>query len=141
MPFALLLIGIVLVMAAANNTLTQLGQQLKKDFTGQGNFLNWLAAVGIVGSIGYIPQMRTLSRVFLGLICLAILMTSGRRGVFSAFQGALNSGGGSSATAGTPAPAVYPQYNQNMPVATPQPGAAAGIPQPQNNPFQTGSLY
>lgn len=76
MPFALIIIGLVLVICAARGTLGQLGTLLKGDFTGQGNFVYWLAAMGIVGSIGYIRQMQPFSRAFLALVLVAMLLSN-----------------------------------------------------------------
>lgn len=89
MPFALLFIGIILVLSAANGTLTALGAQLKKDFTGPGNFVAWLAAVGIIGALGYIPQLEKFSRAFIGLLLVVIFFAAGKQGKFQAFQQAI----------------------------------------------------
>jgi len=100
MPFALLLVGILLVVAAVRNTVTDnstTGQKglttlVKGDFTGQNNFIYWLVAILVIGALGYIDSLKTLSRAFMGLILVALFLT-GKNGsnFFSGFQSALSS--------------------------------------------------
>ena len=88
MPFALLAIGLLLVIAAYNNTQTVLASQLKKDFSGNTGFIYWIAAVLIIGVIGYIKPMQTVSRAFLALILVVIFLTNS--GFFAQFNSALS---------------------------------------------------
>ena len=90
MPFALVFIGLVLIVTGAKDTYQQLGNQLKGDFTGNGNFTYWLAAVGAVGAIGYSDTFRLPSRLFLALIVIAMVIRNG--GVFQNLQAALAAG-------------------------------------------------
>lgn len=92
MPFALLAIGLLLVIAAYNNTQTVLAAQLKKDFSGNTGFIMWIAAILIVGAIGYIRPLQTVSRAFLGLILVVIFLTNA--GFFSQFNAALSGAAG-----------------------------------------------
>jgi hypothetical protein len=91
MPFALLLIGAVLIIAAIRGTYADLGKQLTTDFTGSGSgsFLVWIAAIGAVGALGYSPVLRTPARMLLALVILAMVLTNGRRGLFSRLQQAV----------------------------------------------------
>lgn len=84
MPFALLLIGAVILVAAIRGTHTALGKQVVSDFTGSGNFLIWLAAIAAIGALGYSPVLRTPSRMLLALIVLAMLLAN--RGFFDKFK-------------------------------------------------------
>lgn len=77
MPFALVFIGLVMVITGAKGTHKDLGNQLVADFTGPNNFLYWLAAIGAVGSLGYIPAMRPFSRVFMALIIIVMVIRNG----------------------------------------------------------------
>ena len=97
MPFALIIIGMILVLAGYQNTLGQLGTLIKGDFTGPQNFLYWFAALVIIGSIGYIdqPNVRMLSRVFMGLLILVILMVASKRGLVQNFASTLGTVTGS----------------------------------------------
>ena len=81
MPFVFLFIGFVIIAVAIRNTYSQLGALLSKDFTGQNNFFFWLAAIGIIGAIGYIKDARGISRAFLALILISMVLSD--RGFFA----------------------------------------------------------
>jgi hypothetical protein len=85
MPFALLLIGAVLILTAIKGTYSELGTQLRTDFTGSGShsFLIWLAAIGAVGALGYSPVLRTPSRMLLALVLLSMVITNASNGLFT----------------------------------------------------------
>lgn len=74
MAFALIFAGIILTVSAVRNTHGCLYALLKRDFTGQGNFIYWIFAVFVVGSIGYIPTLTKLSRAFLALMVLSLFL-------------------------------------------------------------------
>lgn len=80
MPFALLIIGLLLVVTSAKDTHVQFGKQVASDFTGQNNFFVWILAVGIVGFVGYVEKLRPISNMFLALILLAMFLSNSRRG-------------------------------------------------------------
>lgn len=90
MPFALLIVGLVLIVAGVRNTVEDNGTQkglitlVKGDFTGNNNFTYWLVSILIVGSIGYISDLRKLSRAFLTLIIIGLLFSN--KGFFTKFQ-------------------------------------------------------
>lgn len=116
MPFALIIIGLILVVTGAKDTYQALGQYVIADFTGAGNFLYWIAAIFIVGAIGYVPDIRGPSRLFLLLILLSFVLAN--QGVFAQFKNALAQG---------------PVPPQQTAVATPssipvQSGSASGSP-------------
>lgn len=93
MPFALLIVGAALMISVVRNTHAELGKQLVTDFTGEGatsGFLVWLAALALVGMIGYIPKFETPARAFLGLILVAMLIA--KKGVFTQFEAAIRGG-------------------------------------------------
>lgn len=90
MPFALVFIGLVLIVSGAKDTYQQLGRQVVGDFTGPDNFTYWLAALGAVGAAGYVEPLRPFSRAFLGLILTAMVVRNG--GVFDKFSEALAKG-------------------------------------------------
>jgi hypothetical protein len=111
MPFALLIIGIVLLVSAARNTQDDLFTLVKGDFTGQANFIFWVVSLLIIGAIGYIPKLKPISTGFLVLVLLVLFLSKGNPnnaasgGFFQKFTAALqgtqnasNSGGGSAAT-------------------------------------------
>lgn len=90
MPFALIMIGLILVVTGAQDTYAAMGQQLRKDFTGDGNFVFWVAAIGTIGAIGYIEPLRPLSRAFMTLIIVAVLIANPK--FFSQLSDALKQG-------------------------------------------------
>lgn len=86
MPFALLIIGIVLLIAAVRNTYGAtnavtggpgLGALLQNDFTGSNNFVYWVVAILIIGALGYIPKLKPLSVALLTLVIIVLLISKG----------------------------------------------------------------
>lgn len=105
MPFALLIIGIVLVIVAVRNTQSNFVQLLKGDFTGPANFIYWIVALVVIGSIGYVNKLKPVSDGLLLLVVLILLLTRGnpqsKNGGFfqkftAALQGTTTGGGGGS---------------------------------------------
>lgn len=90
MPFALITIGLALIVSGIKNTQSQLGAQVVKDFTGAGNFIYWVLAIFCVGALGYIPQLDKFSKAFMGLIIVALFISN--KGFFSQFTVAIQSG-------------------------------------------------
>ena len=83
MPVAIALIGIILLVAAWQNTLGLLGTTLANDF--DSHFMAWLGVVFVLGIAGYASDaLKTPSRAFLGLILLAYFISN--RGIFAQFQ-------------------------------------------------------
>lgn len=86
MPIALAFAGIVLLIAAVRNTLTDsdkgkgLFTLLKEDFTGPGNFFTWILAIGMVGAVGYIKELKPISNAFLVLLLVIFLLTANKGG-------------------------------------------------------------
>ena len=93
MPFALVLIGFLIMVAAIRDELGTLGALLKSDFSGAGNFLFWLIALILIGSIGYFSPLTKTSRALLALILVVMVLSD--KGFFEQFTSAL---------ANTPAP-------------------------------------
>lgn len=87
MAFALIGIGLLLFMAAYHNNVAALGSQLSQDVAGSGGFLIWVAALFIVGAVGYIPALKGVSRWFLVLILAVVILSN--RGFFQNFTAAL----------------------------------------------------
>lgn len=88
MPFALLFVGIVLVVAGVRNQQDTLFTLVKGDFTGQSNFLFWVVSLIAIGAIGYIPKLKPISTAFLALVIVVLFLTKGV-GFFSKFNQAL----------------------------------------------------
>jgi hypothetical protein len=112
MPFALLLIGAVLIVVALNNTHAQLATQLESDVPG---YFRWGAAIVALLALGYIPGLRSPSRWLLALVVVAIVVkTSVGTQLFAAIANFARSGGAvtpaapASGSPGAPAAAASP---------------------------------
>lgn len=95
MPFALVFLGLVMVVSGAKNTYKELGAEVIADFTGPGNFTWWIMAIGAVGAVGYYGPARNFSRMFLALIIIAMVLAQQRNGgggFFGQLDAALRSG-------------------------------------------------
>lgn len=77
MPFALLIIGIVLLIAAIRGTQSQLFSLVAGDFSGPNNFIFWAFSILVVGSIGYIPKAKPISTAFIVLAIVVLVLTRG----------------------------------------------------------------
>jgi hypothetical protein len=94
MPFAFALIGVVFIIAGVRGTSDELLTLLHSDLIGPNNFVYWILAIGVLGSIGYIDTLRPLSRALLVLVLLVLVLTEGKKqgggGLFAKFQSAIN---------------------------------------------------
>lgn len=100
MALALIAIGLLLVISAAQNTQGVLFSTLKSDFTGSDSFLQWIAAIFLVGAIGFIPKMRGFSMALLALVLLGIFLKKGT-GFFDQWTKAISGNAGSVASGTT----------------------------------------
>jgi hypothetical protein len=80
MPFALVVVGLIMIVVGVRGTQKEFGAQLASDFTGDGNFIWWLASLGAVGAVGYVPQLRQFSIAFMTLIIIAMLIAQQKAG-------------------------------------------------------------
>lgn len=91
MPVLFTVIGIVMLTAAIRDTIDGdkgLLSLLKSDFQGKNNFIYFIVAILLIGGIGYIPMMKTLSRYMLALVLVVIFLVNG--GVWNKLIQALN---------------------------------------------------
>lgn len=112
MPFALLIIGAVLLTSSVRNTQDDLFKLVKGDFSGQGNFIFWVVSLLIIGAVGYIPKLKPLSDAFLVLVLIVLFLSKGdpskaSGGFFQKFSSALQGTQKSSANT-TPAASTSP---------------------------------
>ena len=84
MPFVLITLGLILVVAGVRGKADDLLSLLKNDFTGSPSFLPWIFSIIVIGSLGYISNLRTISRSFLVLIIVVLFLKNG--GFFSQLQ-------------------------------------------------------
>jgi hypothetical protein len=111
MPFLLILIGAVLIVAAYRNTYGQLATALETDVPA---FATWGLAIVAVGALGWIPGMRQVSRWLLALVLVVIVLRN--------YQALLNGVAGlkstPAASAAAPSPASAYVANPTNPQIT-----------------------
>lgn len=113
MPFILILVAGLLIMAAYNNSAGSLMTELETDVPG---FVKWFLAISAVGALGWVPGMEKISRMLLGLVLL-VLFLSNYQQIFQGFQ-SVGSAGTSANTATNPDPAAAYIANPNAPSIT-----------------------
>lgn len=87
MGFALIIIGLVLVLSAVRNETDELNAILADDFLGrggQGSYFTWVVAMLLIGAIGVYKPLRPVSDGFLALVIVVLLI--GNEGFFSKFE-------------------------------------------------------
>lgn len=90
MPFALVTIGLLLIVTGARDTYSDAGKLFVSELTGPNNFTYWLLAFGALGSLGYNETLRPFARGFMVLIFLSMVLRN--RGVFDQFGKAIKQG-------------------------------------------------
>lgn len=90
MPYALVIIGLLMIVTGINDTYRQFGSQVAGDFTGNKSFIVWIVAIGSVGALGYVKELRSFSHYFMALIVISMVLAN--KGVFANFQAALKAG-------------------------------------------------
>jgi len=87
MPYALVIVGLLLTVAGARGTQGDLYALLKGDFTGNKSFIWWAVSILLIGSLGYLPKMRPVANSFLVLVFLVLILSN--KGVFDNFISAV----------------------------------------------------
>lgn len=77
MPFAFLIIGLMLVVIGARNQTAQAATLLQSEFTGSNSFIQWFLAIMILGAIGYYRPLKPVADGLLGLVILAMVLARG----------------------------------------------------------------
>jgi hypothetical protein len=83
MPFALLIVGILFLVAAVRGTHKELFALLGETFGGKPGFLKWALALVLIGAIGYVKSLKPVSNAMLTLVFLALILAN--RGFFKEF--------------------------------------------------------
>lgn len=136
MPFVLILIGVLMIVTAANNTHVQMAGQIKSDFN--SGFLKWVLAIVIVGAAGYIEDLRGLSRAFMVLIIISIVLS--KKGFIANFAQAINLGPAPITPAPEPSTSGSGSGGTNFMVQTP--GApATPVPPPSTGQHSFGDIW
>jgi hypothetical protein len=94
-----LIIGVIIVVAAFRNSQGALFNALGTDAP---DFVVWAAAILAIGAIGFIPGLKTTSKLLLALI-IVVIVVNNYKGILAGFQNAWknpgavpsSSGGGS----------------------------------------------
>jgi hypothetical protein len=88
MPIVFAVAGLLLIVSGVRGTVTSsdpskpsLVALVKSDFTGQPNYFEWVLAIVLIGAIGYIPKMEPVSRAFMALVIVGMLLSN--RGFFA----------------------------------------------------------
>jgi|SRR5580658_104583 hypothetical protein len=106
MPFVFGIIGILLIVAGVRGQTMQLFSLVKSDFSGSPNYFEWMIAIFLVGAIGYIKRLSTISRMFMILVMAGLLYEN--KSVFSELV-----------TQDTTQPVVTPQSGSSQPSSLP----------------------
>lgn len=103
MPFALIIIGLSLLVSGVKDTQDTLYGLIKGDFSGQNNYIYWAGSILLIGSVGYIEKLKPVVNSFLVLLVIVLLL-GGNKGqsFFKSISAVLNS---TETTPVTPAPA------------------------------------
>jgi hypothetical protein len=88
MPILFGLFGIILVVSGVRGRVTQgnpsLVSLIQADFTGSDPFWKWMLAILLIGAVGYIPNLRPISRAFMALVIIVFLLSN--QGLFTQLQ-------------------------------------------------------
>jgi hypothetical protein len=89
MPFVFIIIGIVMVAAGLQGNSMKLAGLVKNDLFGTPSFLYWFLAIMVIGALGYISAIRPLSRAFLVLVLIVLVLANDKNtssGLIEKFQ-------------------------------------------------------
>lgn len=94
MPFFLLMIAVIFLVAAIKGNQKDLLDLLKDDFSGSNNFILWVLAIIVIVALGSFKAIRPVSDAFLGLVILVIIVANYQKGgdIFSSFLTQLKNG-------------------------------------------------
>lgn len=108
MPFVFLFFGFIVFVVGIRGRQQEAAALLQEDFTGNNNFLVWLIALFVIGSIGYVKAFEPLVRAFVILIMIAMILSNGRNGLFNQFRAQVFNRNSSGQPAASPSPSTIP---------------------------------
>lgn len=73
MPIFFGVLAVLFIVAGVRGQSSTLFALIKSDFAGQPNYFEWAIAILIVGAIGYVKELSTISRMFMFLILVGLL--------------------------------------------------------------------
>lgn len=96
MPFVFIIIGIVFLVSGVRGQSSTLITLVEGDLTGTNNFAYWILSILLIGALGYVEDLRSLSRGFMVLVIVVLVLhesnTSGTGGgFFTEFESAFTS--------------------------------------------------
>ena len=87
MPFAFIFAGVVFTIAGVRGQSSQLLSLVKGDLTGSNNYTYWMISILVLGLLGYVDQLRPLSRAFMVLVIVVLILSNG--GFFKLFESSI----------------------------------------------------
>jgi hypothetical protein len=72
MAFVFIIIGLVILVSGVRGTQSTLYSLVKNDL--DSGFIPWIVAILIIGAVGYVQDLRTLSRAFMALVIIALIL-------------------------------------------------------------------
>lgn len=104
MPYALVIVGLIMIVSGVRDTHAALGAQIKSDLTGERNFTQYALAIFAVGALGYIDKLRAISTAFMALIIVSLVLSN--QGFFAKLGEAFKAGPEAPPAGGTTPPAT-----------------------------------
>lgn len=89
MPLFFIGSGLVLILTGIKGDPSKLWTLVTGEFSGPNNFVYWLLSILILGSLGYVESLKSVSRLFIALVVIVLLLDN--RGFFAQFQSFVNS--------------------------------------------------
>lgn len=84
MPLLFIGTGVVFLLTGLQGDAGTLYNLIKGDFTGKNNYVYWMLSILILGSLGYIKSLESLSKVFVALVIVVLLLDN--KGFFTQLQ-------------------------------------------------------
>jgi hypothetical protein len=105
MPFIVIVIGIIIAVAAFNDSHGTLFAQLKQDIPG---YFKWAVAIAAILGLGFIPGFKVPSRYLIALVALVVILTNAKQ-VFAGFTQFAGTTGPPTGTGATEPTSAYVQ--------------------------------
>lgn len=101
MPFVFIIIGIVFLVSGVRGQSSTLVSLVEGDLTGSNAFGYWILAILSIGTVGYVEDLKVLSRSFLVLVLVVLVLNENKKagggGLIAKFTSEFQSGTGGTA--------------------------------------------